>query len=568
MKRCLFVLIVFSCFAGQILPQNHQNCKTARFSIHPNLRRVATRYRFSPSNEFPERRSGVVESLAMASAELLIGAGFLPSELPPPFTSRGYSRILAGLPNDLDTIGPKSSRCAFHSIPRFQHVRRLLSIPNPLHQLKLAQLVERSWSALDDHMRQSPLSLTRLEPNSNPPRALKKVAGFRDLETARISCCSAARYVLKADLSRFYHTLYTHSIPWALHTKTIAKAQRNDRTLIGNLLDEAVRNTQDQQTLGIPVGPDTSDLISEVLGVALDLHLLEKHSLKGVRFVDDYYLYFSTRSEAESALADLHTAANHFAVEINPLKTMIKELPESLLPTWKVEFRLHEIRESQEKVDLLSLFSSAFEHAAKYPGNNVLKYAVKQSTSKQISAENWELYQSLLLGSLVWEPSLAPTLAPILAKYSSVGYSIDSARVQESLSEVALYHAKLRQGFEVAWALWLSKLFAVKLSEEVLAEISLVDDSVVALLALDLKTSGLADAIDTTLWSSHIRSDQLFSENWLLAYEAFVKGWLPSADGSDIRTDQFFGLLAAYGVEFYDTGTREPAGETDWLAGY
>jgi hypothetical protein len=142
--------------------------------------------------------------------------------------------------------------------------------------------------------------------------------------------------LLKADLSRFYHTLYTHSISWALHTKAVAKARQFDRTLYGNLIDEAVRNTQDKQTLGIPVGPVTSDLISELLGASLDEELSNlRPGLKGLRYVDDYYLYFANRSEAEAALADLHSVANHFAVEINPLKTRISELPEPIQPGWR-----------------------------------------------------------------------------------------------------------------------------------------------------------------------------------------------------------------------------------------
>jgi hypothetical protein len=506
----------------------------------------------------------------MALAETLIRDGYFPTELPPAFSSARYSVIIGALQNQLDAIGPRFSKCADHSIPRLHHARRLLGIPNPLHQLKLAILIQDHWPQLGSHMRQSPLSLTRLEVNSTRPRALSRAGHFDDLERARILKSSAARYVLKADLSRFYHTLYTHSIPWALHTKTTAKARRNDRQLLGNLIDEATRNTQDQQTLGIPVGPDTSDLISEILGVALDLELLSRNpNLKGVRFVADYYLYFATRSEAESALADLHGAASHFAVEINPVKTIIQELPEELLPAWKVELRSQHLSEEQEQADLVSLFSSAFRHAAKYPGNNVLKYALKQSTSRQISGDNWELYQSLLLGSLVWEPSLAPTLAPVLAKYSSEGFAINSDRLRETLAEIAIYHAKLRQGFEVAWALWLSKIFSLSLPETALVLVSQMDDPVVALLALDLKTSGFGDAVDPSLWSSHMRRDQLFSENWLLAYEAYVKGWLPSVDGSDyVGSDPFFGVLSGYGVEFYDTETLKPAGESEWLVAY
>ncbi len=506
----------------------------------------------------------------MSLAQLLISSGYLPSELPPPFSMEGYAANLDKLPKDLDTVGPPFSRCAYHSIPRLQHLRRLLGIPNPLHQLKLAMLVEHYWPEIEKHMAQSLLSLTRLEVNPDPPRALLKTGGFDDLDTARVLRSSASRFLLQADLSRFYHTLYTHSIPWALHTKEVAKARKKDRGLFGNLIDEAVRNTQDQQTMGIPVGPDTSDLISELLGVALDLQLIDASpALVGLRFVDDYYLYFATRSEAESALADLHRVASHFAVEINPLKTTIRELPESLQPRWKGELRSRVIRPDQERQDLLTFFSSAFENAVKYPGHNVLKFAVKQSTAHAISADNWELYESFLLGSLLSEPILAPTLAPILIKYRSDRYPFDLGKLTNSFAEVAFYHAKVRHGFEVAWALWLCKLFSIALPEKSLREISLVDDPVVALLALDLKFAGLADRLDTSLWSTHMQADNLYSENWLLAYEAYVKGWLPSLDGSDyVAADGFFGILSKNGIEFYDTGTRDPSVDSGWLEGY
>jgi hypothetical protein len=506
----------------------------------------------------------------MGLAELLIRSGYFPSEVPPPFSTDDYAANLSKLPKNLEPICPKSSRCAYHSIPRLQHFRRLLGIPNPLHQLKLALLIENYWSELEKHMEQSRLSLTKVRVNADPPRAFSKAMGFDALDTERVLRSSASRYLLKADLSRFYHTLYTHSIPWALHTKEIAKAKKKDKGLFGNLIDEAVRNTQDQQTMGIPVGPDTSDLISELVGVALDLQLIEANpALVGLRFVDDYYLYFATRSEAESALADLHKAASHFAVEINPLKTMIRELPEPFQPTWKAELRSRIIRPDQEREDLLGLFSSAFENAAKYPGNNVLKFAVKQSTAQPISGDNWKLYESLLLGSLVAEPSLAPTLAPILIKYWNSGYVFNEDKLRDSLAEVATYHAKFRQGFEVAWSLWMCKLFMIILPEKSLSEISHVDDPIVALLALDLMDAGFAGGLDTSLWSTHMQAEHLYSENWLLAYEAYVQGWLPSLDGSDyVDADAFFGVLSKKDVRFYDTGTLAPSSDAEWLEGY
>ena len=84
---------------------------------------------------------------------------------------------------------------------------------------------------------------------------------------------------------------------------------RSDKkyALLGNRLDLWLRESQDRQTGGIPIGPDTSFIIGEVIGTALDLSLQSKlPSIRGTRSIDDYYLYFSTLSDAERGLAALH----------------------------------------------------------------------------------------------------------------------------------------------------------------------------------------------------------------------------------------------------------------------
>jgi hypothetical protein len=381
-----------------------------------------------------------------------------------------------------------------------------------------------------------------------------------------------SRYVLKADISRFYPTLYTHSIPWALHTKEVAKAKKKDSSLLGNLIDSATQATQHQQTLGIPVGPDTSDLIAEILGVALDQRMQEVFpDLKGFRYVDNFSLYFTERQQAEAALTALHAATSHFGLEINPNKTDILPMPEAMEPPWKVQLRSLQIRseDAWEARDLISYFSAAHASAANYPHNQVLKFAVKQTMGTEITRERWPLYESFLLTSLVNEPALAPNLATLLRTYEEKGYIIDRNKLRDSLAEVARYHARLRQGFELAWALWMCKLFTIALPPDVFKEISAVEDSFVALIALDLSLSGLADGLDTSTWRKLMTAQNLYDENWLLAYEAFIKGWLPSLDGTNyVGADDFFETLRSNGVEFYDLSVSEPTSAAYWASVY
>lgn len=71
------------------------------------------------------------------------------------------------------------------------------------------------------------------------------------MEQARLVVRARAPLIVRTDINQFYGSIYTHSIPWALHGKATAKANRSP-ALLGNALDECVRNAQDGQTIGVP----------------------------------------------------------------------------------------------------------------------------------------------------------------------------------------------------------------------------------------------------------------------------------------------------------------------------
>ena len=99
-------------------------------------------------------------------------------------------------------------------------------------------------------------------------------------------------------MTSFFPTIYTHTIPWALHTKPVAKANKGkgkkSPQLLGNLLDIRCMSLQDGQTIGLPIGPDTSHILAELIRVAIDLELHSQLSSwpPGFRYVDDFFLFF------------------------------------------------------------------------------------------------------------------------------------------------------------------------------------------------------------------------------------------------------------------------------------
>src|SRR3546814_5011434 len=78
--------------------------------------------------------------------------------------------------------------------------------------------------------------------------------------------------VCSSDL-RFYPSIYTHSIAWAILGKAHVKASHHTTAFKGhfaNHLDKAVGAGQEGQTIGIPIGPDTSRIIAELVAVVVE----------------------------------------------------------------------------------------------------------------------------------------------------------------------------------------------------------------------------------------------------------------------------------------------------------
>ncbi len=119
----------------------------------------------------------------------------------------------------------------------------------------------------------------------------------------RVELRSLGRFVLRTDVNRFYPSIYTHSLPWAIEGKPkvkAAKAADNLNSLWSNKLDLHTRNVNDQQTMGVPIGPDTSLLLAEVILAAVDEELAQEiPGLRGIRFIDDYEFAVNQRSEAD-----------------------------------------------------------------------------------------------------------------------------------------------------------------------------------------------------------------------------------------------------------------------------
>lgn len=172
-------------------------------------------------------------------AETLVSFGFLPKELPAPFVSTSFAQYASanGPISPVPQAGEKVfvSKPAVHNLARPGGQRRRLHIPNPMAYHTFCDLLERNWERLEKHWAQSTFSLTVPVRDDGTVRAIRPRSGGRDLTRHRARIRSVSRVVVRTDISRFYGSIYTHSIPWALDSKAVAKKVRKGG--LGNELD-------------------------------------------------------------------------------------------------------------------------------------------------------------------------------------------------------------------------------------------------------------------------------------------------------------------------------------------
>ncbi|NQT79180.1 MAG: RNA-directed DNA polymerase [Candidatus Aminicenantes bacterium] len=498
----------------------------------------------------------------MASIKRLLSHGFFPMELPQPFVSSRFAQTVSRineLPKEFSPSKPwkfKASELACYNLARKQKLRRVLGIPNPVLFFNLAKEIVDNWLEIEKDLQECTLSVTKPSFIPGAERAILSETGPPDWPRLRARYRANRRHLLMTDILQFYPSVYTHSLPWAIHSRSKAKKRQRDYNLLGNRLDFWVRQAQDRQTRGIPIGPDTSRVLAELILTAVDKELTSLiTNLHGFRAIDNYELSFRSRSEAEEALAVLQTILSKFELQLNEAKTKILELPQALDSSWPSFLRKFEFRMSMSGriIDLTEYFSIAYQLAESNPTESVLRYAIARIREMDWSSNTWQIYQDLLLQCATAEPGTIMHVLAEMKKYQNQGEKVDVDRFQELVEGIITTHVPLGHGSEVAWAIWLSIVLGIPISSDAEKKLPTLDDPIVPLLTLHAQERGLtSNNLDKSRWASLMKTEELYGPNWLLAYEADAKNWLPSASRRNhVDSDMCFAFLKKNGVQFY-----------------
>ncbi|WP_158622218.1 RNA-directed DNA polymerase [Corallococcus sp. CA047B] len=385
-------------------------------------------------------------------------------------------------------------------------------------------------------------------------RALETETGFSQLPEHRVQYRRRGRYILQADISQFYHSLYTHSIPWALHGKATAKKNQSNSTLTGNILDELVRSGQDRQSIGIPIGPDSSLALAEILMSSIDLQVDEDIDYAGAyRFVDDWEMSFTNLSRAEKGLAQLQQILGDWELTLNPKKTRILELPLSLESPWATEISQFKLitKGKRARASIIHYFDLVFRLAALHPDESIIKYAVGRIRYEAPVTETWDLLESLLFQSVNAEPGILSYVLEIIENHFRAGCTLDKTGLARLLSDQIVRHAPQGHGSEVLWSLWGALRFDIRLNSSAARSVQKIQDSFIGILALDLiHRENLEAPKETAWWESLMDPAALAGNHWLLSYEAGIKKLLKGGKAHIIK-NAHFNFLKSAEVSFY-----------------
>ena len=158
----------------------------------------------------------------------ILANGYFPKEIPPCFAGSSFASWAispGGIAAEGAVPASFNSRPLRHSHARVGGHRRPLSVPHPVNFLRLAREISGSWASdIAPHLAAISYGASRPYPSSGP-RAFRESA-LQDIAAQKMLARAGMRYVLKVDIQNFYPSIYTHSIPWALHGKAVAKSNQ------------------------------------------------------------------------------------------------------------------------------------------------------------------------------------------------------------------------------------------------------------------------------------------------------------------------------------------------------
>jgi hypothetical protein len=229
------------------------------------------------------------------------------------------------------------------------------------------------------------------------------------------------KHVIHTDISDCYGSIYTHSVPWAIHTKEKSKKNRKN-SLLGNAIDNHLQDMSYGQTNGIPQGSVLMDFIAEIVLGYIDLCLLKKLEAKNItdykilRYRDDYRIFTNNSFKGEEITKELSEILSGLGLKLKAEKTIQSDdlIKSSLKPDKRYWISNQIITGSKQKwLIQLYLLSEKFPNSGTI--DTQMREFLKVLEKSKKDDYNLETLISLVTEIALRNPRVVPTCIAILS---------------------------------------------------------------------------------------------------------------------------------------------------------
>lgn len=493
--------------------------------------------------------------------EGLLGYGMFAEKLPPVFCSTGFLNYCKMHPNAFDEN--KENGYVYFESTRNTNIPRPLGIPNPMKYAILCEELKNNWDNIKKVFRNNTgtekykISRIHIRKRSTDKALLAMEYGENeeelndydqipdipepDSEATSLFCMNyknwktdgdpildfslGKKYVVKADISQCFPSIYTHAITWALAGKEFAKKNRNNNWF--NKIDKACQKMRNGETHGLLIGPHSSNLLSEIILTAIDKELRNK-GYDYIRNIDDYTCYAETYEKAETFLTDLNIELRKYDFSINHKKTIIEQLPQLSSENWIQILKDKPIIGRYNVVDFntaRSYLDTAISTMQTNGKNaSALFFAIKVLGNNPISNSAKDYCVKTMCNLAI----IYPYLVPIMDKYVFDGFNASVFDI-EAFTNV-LYKDSIKKANYEGISYSLHYAIKYNFSMGINANDIIQSSSCICKLLLLLYSRQYGDSNTETALVNEARrlKNNDFDENWIFIYEA-----LPSSELKD-----------------------------------
>lgn len=484
----------------------------------------------------------------------LLDRGFYPAELPPPFATRRFSDVRATFqpPN-----GYRGSTLFFDGAT-FRGYLRKFGVINPANYLLLSRFISDHWADISSTYDLSSCSGTR-------PKFPARAASGRAIQSASIASkrkgqahlASMFPVILSLDINRYYGSIYTHSIPWAVLGKEPAKIMFANNTLNSHWsasLDRFTRNCNQSQTVGLPIGPDTSRIISEMILSRLDAELTAPGSglasSQVYHNIDDYQFGCFDIQAAENYQSLFARTITRFELRLNDFKTSI----DHGLDFYPCNFqRFFDILGNTSGRNFVEhFFEILYQLDGRYPQVNVIGYALKRFARALARNPEKDLVREYLQRLIFAAPHQARWVFPLLLGfYKGKPPNTEIRRLIHWGIEVC---SRRNDVGSLLWYIYAALFLDVRLSGRQCGQCIGIANGLVDLMLYHGRNRGIF-TFDVNKLRARYTNSRFHSDAWLPLYEVGRRGWDGSASFNKIGCladpNGLYAHLMANNVEFY-----------------